>query len=744
MVVAHAGVAIMVGLFFAHAFVIGRHFAQKEFGQGATSSLVQAGQDWRLWAVTNGSEEMGDGGWGGIVNDRNASRPSSSRWLAGENRQGPEASTVLTGQNPGLIHSETGGSGESLGSVAQSQISGALISASPKLQETSVRSIEAAGYQASQEHAYSGAGSENPQQGVGTLNLSPLGGQAPLLTQFAQHKEATRSVFPSLPSISTQNFQQLSSQVPVFTPEAPAVPASKDSAVPASKDSAVQAPSTLGLQGSNAAGLLSTAGAEIGFVGQSQPSQVSVVVEPQLVPISSQQVEAPTSSPHNKPFNGYLPQETAAEAIDSTRMQQASPSQPAAGLAFPLLEVWKLNQAGRLICRVHNTIRNCAGKFILPTYMQVYHSVLEQCKFPMVYEDIPQHSQVFDGDLFGTHELRYHMPHFLTDFIPVLKIFGTVFRSETEEIAEYYCLGVGGAPCDPALTSWATYKPLIFHHERVKSMPNDTWVRSLVGLLPQNPIQAFLSDFGQSKESCTQRILLRSVLSTSSSYNAPEETISKDHVIFRHNNIDRSANTGCHLKVVILNRQQGNGRSIINTGQVRDVIIQEGVARALQVDVQEVDFEGLSFEKQVQTMLSGDIVIAAHGAALTNIIFMKEHSSIVEVMPFGWDAKLFSKKAETFRVFWKEVRSYPDRVSFLNCLHSYLQKKPLDMHILQGITSVFDWASSEGSASAEERLYELDQQSGVAEVRVCLRAQDLTVNPVTVGAQAFADVRRCN
>ena len=53
--------------------------------------------------------------------------------------------------------------------------------------------------------------------------------------------------------------------------------------------------------------------------------------------------------------------------------------------------------------------------------------------------------------------------------------------------------------------------------------------------------------------------------------------------------------------------------------------------------VQTADLEGLSFAEQVSIMVGSAVVVAAHGAALTNIVWMRPKTTVVEVSPHNFD-----------------------------------------------------------------------------------------------------------
>jgi capsular polysaccharide biosynthesis protein len=54
------------------------------------------------------------------------------------------------------------------------------------------------------------------------------------------------------------------------------------------------------------------------------------------------------------------------------------------------------------------------------------------------------------------------------------------------------------------------------------------------------------------------------------------------------------------------------------------------------LNVNEIDFSELSFDEQIKISNESKIMIGVHGAGLTNLMFMKKNSFVVEIDPFDW------------------------------------------------------------------------------------------------------------
>jgi len=76
-----------------------------------------------------------------------------------------------------------------------------------------------------------------------------------------------------------------------------------------------------------------------------------------------------------------------------------------------------------------------------------------------------------------------------------------------------------------------------------------------------------------------------------------------------------------------------------------------------------VFFEGMTFEEQVNTFANSDILLSPHGAQLTSIPFMPRCSSVIEVLPRGYD--------------WNKFFGTLAALSGVNHSYIYLGKNPV-------------------------------------------------------------------
>jgi hypothetical protein len=102
--------------------------------------------------------------------------------------------------------------------------------------------------------------------------------------------------------------------------------------------------------------------------------------------------------------------------------------------------------------------------------------------------------------------------------------------------------------------------------------------------------------------------------------------------ILKNENIERNA---CQdvVRVGILNRHPGYGRTILNAQEILDELLR---VFGDKVHVDQILFEGKTFQEQIQWMASHDIILTGHGAQETSLTFMPKCGVLLEVFPSSY------------------------------------------------------------------------------------------------------------
>ena len=107
-------------------------------------------------------------------------------------------------------------------------------------------------------------------------------------------------------------------------------------------------------------------------------------------------------------------------------------------------------------------------------------------------------------------------------------------------------------------------------------------------------------------------------------------------------------------KLMLLQIRRVNKRRVLN----EEELYQEMVRRfADQVFIESKVLEKESAVQQVRRFAALDVLVAAHGAGLTNTIFMLPNSYLIELMPPYWDLACYRRMAENANLGYMLVRS---------------------------------------------------------------------------------------
>jgi hypothetical protein len=99
------------------------------------------------------------------------------------------------------------------------------------------------------------------------------------------------------------------------------------------------------------------------------------------------------------------------------------------------------------------------------------------------------------------------------------------------------------------------------------------------------------------------------------------------------------------LRLLLIQRAFGKARHMVNIADVKNAL-----QRDPRYNVSVIDFDYTTPRFQVETFSDADVVVAVHGAALTNIIFMKPGSALVEILPYKASPFFFMRIAKRLSI----------------------------------------------------------------------------------------------
>ena len=163
-------------------------------------------------------------------------------------------------------------------------------------------------------------------------------------------------------------------------------------------------------------------------------------------------------------------------------------------------------------------------------------------------------------------------------------------------------------------------------------------------------------------------------------------------------------------RVLLIDRSRAGYRRLLRSAHVIEALVNRGWEVSL------IHLEDLAFHQQVTEVANADVLIAPHGAALTNLIFMPPWGVIVELRPHGFG----SKTTDFWQVYGNLARAASK--SYI-AWHDPIDKgRPVDY---KGLTDFkdFDVAINQESLSAI-----LDVVEGLLRTPTTQRNVDFSIN----------------
>lgn len=100
------------------------------------------------------------------------------------------------------------------------------------------------------------------------------------------------------------------------------------------------------------------------------------------------------------------------------------------------------------------------------------------------------------------------------------------------------------------------------------------------------------------------------------------------------------------FRKIYLSRKRAAYRKITNEDEIIDIL--------KSLDYEVVIAEELSFQKQIQLFREALVVVAQHGAGITNMSFMQKHTKVLEIRNEGWNLQplCFWRLANIQEIYW--------------------------------------------------------------------------------------------
>lgn len=425
---------------------------------------------------------------------------------------------------------------------------------------------------------------------------------------------------------------------------------------------------------------------------------------------------------------------------------------------FTVEKFWSVKHPKYLVCRVHNA---CFGRDGAVLLYQDAAKYMHGCSIGKrgVFTS-PEEYQTSDktahSHLLRTRSARQHIPHFLFDILPVIMSSEMVWPSKIYESRRTACDSPvdNGTACGQLKTHFK--RPLsrrfgadvLLAYNAEKHVNVSDWIATFTKLLPGRPrllSRRALFNNSKQKSVCFSSIILHPYMRLE---RTSKDWFSESNRLYSNNRLLRSPpkmsdivktvqNNGdpietCSIQAVIADRNFTSRRHILNVQDVQSVLSNIRSTKSglnVTVNVTVVYFENKSFAGQISAMQTADVIVGAHGAGLSNIIFARMRTPLIEIFPQFYYVSVFEKLSVILNMTYSSVVAEPDTVSFAECVENYFEMGRVNASFHLNAKKIWNERIKIITAKRNERpaLPVLPMPGGYY-LRQCARNQQLVVN----------------
>lgn len=455
---------------------------------------------------------------------------------------------------------------------------------------------------------------------------------------------------------------------------------------------------------------------------------------------------------------GKVSSEDAERSVDEYQEKHRKLNPFRGNLGFSLEMHWTETNPSNKVCRIHNACVQSDGGLLVHNWMKAHETHLYQCgvrkiRFMKNAAEFDTEDSYSGIDLFGIQPARFHIPHFLTDVMPMLyasELLRPKFTKPSQILS--VCEVEGRHKC----LSGTIKNPLfagLYADSRVSQMPMSSWVPRFVSMIPESPYLVFPgSMFARGKPRCFRSVI---AYNAGSYIRRGRQWYGEDNPFFTSNGLSRrSVMRGrfnfetkkypgrCKANITILNRmgwlKRGKslmGRDITNVEKLVTTMekkLKQWRYKNLDASINVAYFDNSTFDEQVSTVQNADVLLGVHGAGLGNLIFARLDTPFVEVMPFGYTAGPFDRVAMALNLKYSMIISEPDTINFLECLRAKADALRAPHVFAKG---QFLWATAVKAREKNGTMTVLKTENfrtaELTPVKLCARSQRMTINVET-------------
>lgn len=392
-------------------------------------------------------------------------------------------------------------------------------------------------------------------------------------------------------------------------------------------------------------------------------------------------------------------------------------------------------------------------------------------------------------DLIGTRVYRAQEQHFVTDlFHDAIHSIDAVlnYRESNDSPFRRECvyrppnaIGAEVVKCENDSPYTPALRPVFVMNNLIKKRNKATrFIRGLVSMIPPRAqddtrmvFTADLSQTGKNNATCFRSILLtHDVYPPQSVLHETEHNAFYEHNMLKRDSIInkvrsrrdksfRSPDNICHIQMTVLQPRKADEKfrqlgKIDNEDQVLEeaVRVADAVAakhglNGMELHIKMLLHNTVNIAQAARIIQQSEVVLGGNSPAMTNIMFARPQTAIVEIQSFGYSTGPYRSFARALNLTYTSVMARPDVSTFEKCVMdkydrnwgSDVQKDEMEAR-RNGLLRIFrDAADSFDGVTSAIDLTSLLKQDGskrrgyIPLERVCARQQQLAVNEEMVG-----------
>lgn len=425
--------------------------------------------------------------------------------------------------------------------------------------------------------------------------------------------------------------------------------------------------------------------------------------------------------------------------------------------------LWTKNDSIARVCMFHNACIGRDGFIYLPKSFEKDVNLFRRCAGDRVkfFSNSSFSFTLANAQLNGIIEARKHIPLFLTDIMPLLyakNLLRLKAQNYSKDQLFYRCLHGSQDSCLLVRPTPRTELDVLHVQDDVLNPDKNDWVHKLSEmLLPRRILMSTRSMFNPFR---TEKICYISILSYSP-FNlgiVPNNTNiwrNSQERFFMNNGLESAPRIlkselkrerhqkPCNVRVTIINRLPGNiseplmpGRDIVEIDLIEKKIIAYSQRARINVTVSTMYFEGKSFEEQVHIMQKADVLVGVHGAGLSNLIFARKQTPVLEIFPFFYHPIRFEMISRAFNLRYNSISADPDPATYFRCINFRSRNGRKQGTLLMAIDGWRE-AMRRRNLSYEIPLNSAEDKRTIA-IRSCARSQRLWINTATLSSRILS------